>query len=1367
MLGMQSRLKSRAPTEGRQLYGRIVVSTRDAGIARLVTEGGRVPVEPFQAQQTPAKLILCSYAGVSPEEIRRASLPARKLFDALLDRCAGLPLALAIAGSAVRELADCAGITTNDVWSLYVKELEHSTGFLRESQADHDSIFAMIRSSLVSVKAQLVKIGFTNHSDVDLLFSYLAVLSKQEIVPLSVLECILGMGSDETLQFCVALSRMHLVSMKEVNGVRGMSAHDVIIDYSVVTMKSIPGLKAFVHGATVDGLCKKFLLKKPLGNAEIEFRAWWGLCLGISDQGALEYCRRNLSRHMVEAGAEYISEFLQLVCDYRWTEAQMLWSKNKDDLSGIAEDLQTLLSGCVKEFGADFDEHVKRGIELLLDAIRLSSPYVAGNPRELAYQLHGRLNQNAGQNDVVDRFLWSLAMYAPAPWLKVGDGVLKAAGGPVVLNASLPNCLRCVCLLPSNENVVVGGQNGYLAVFSIRYASVLQEFSGHSGSVRCVAVCSKENTLLSGGMDGTIRTWHIGSGDEVSDPLVKHERAITSLLVTADECHILFGDKDGWLTVCDAKTGGVEFSWRGHTSSVHSLVTGSESGMVVSSSSDGTIGKWIYVNGREVGSRMMPGGGRINDIQISLDGKRIAFAADEKVGVADVLTGEILYESRTGWSAYCVTFDAGEECVVFGGGNGTTAMLTRGEFVVSDVKAHSDNVMDFVMNSDKQLLISVSDDCTLCVQVLDRIDNSSAEKPNERYTLSQFVVLPDRKRIVYSWFNGPRGLKLLSTGTAPLQAVLSYADLENVSVTVGSDSDFVTAIGASENGRYVVAGTEGGEVIVYDTDRWRKRYTFARLLRGSVWSVAVSSDSTFVAAGSDRGYVALFRVEDGSEVLLPSSANTDGKVVKVAFAKNGSSVLVLSRETSRPTGMLHVWRNIDRSAHVEHTSIQFNRVSGEGQPSLTFAMIANDTHVATKDVCETKVCVYDFAKQCYCVVTYQDVDTPELLQLSFRECQSCRTEDGLFMLPSGRTIFRDNGSGCEVLGTLEFPIFNSFRSDHWTFDSRTGLFLAGGLRGRIVRAVLVTEGGLLGDNEQEPPKLQPTRDIVSRVKTGTAGSGYRVFISHAGSDKADMALPLYRQLEARKICTFIDKEGLRPGQKAGAKMDMAMGSAEIGVFILSPEFACRRWTMKELSCFLTRIEDSEARGIEPPIVIPVFYRLTVHQCKSPTLYSESEFGALALAEGFFLPERQRDMSVETALRCLKALAGFTGIENEEVVVNDAEGVEGRMMNRMHRDRLVQRITDAVVEAQIRREDAIFCPFEEGDYGDSEVDRTTKEVVAGCGEARDGVSGNVEAQVKLGRGEGPVNADGVTNSKNAEDANNPGPRRKIFVCCTIA
>ena len=110
-----------------------------------------------------------------------------------------------------------------------------------------------------------------------------------------------------------------------------------------------------------------------------------------------------------------------------------------------------------------------------------------------------------------------------------------------------------------------------------------------------------------------------------------------------------------------------------------------------------------------------------------------------------------------------------------------------------------------------------------------------------------------------------------------------------------------------------------------------------------------------------------------------------------------------------------------------------------------------------------------------------------------------------------------------------------------------------------------------------------------------------------------IAEPLFDALVANGLKIFLDKRELHPGQNAPQKMDGAMERARIAVVILSPQFAGRPCTMKELLCFLRCFRSAGERGV---IIIPVFYRLTLEDCRNALMVTDGDGNKVLMTEEF-------------------------------------------------------------------------------------------------------------------------------------------------------
>ena len=154
----------------------------------------------------------------------------------------------------------------------------------------------------------------------------------------------------------------------------------------------------------------------------------------------------------------------------------------------------------------------------------------------------------------------------------------------------------------------------------------------------------------------------------------------------------------------------------------------------------------------------------------------------------------------------------------------------------------------------------------------------------------------------------------------------------------------------------------------------------------------------------------------------------------------------------------------------------------------------------------------------------------------------------------------------------------------------------------------------------------------------------------------------------------------------------------MGVFILSPEFAARNWTMAELMCFQKR--DREALESKRPlaVLIPVFYRLDISTCRNETTLfrAKNESGDPSfLVETFFERAAENKITVAQVARAMKQVSLKTGIENFDRITNENAG-DMPILRNAFIDKLVDEIDAAVhkTKASGAEDDAIkYCAVE--------------------------------------------------------------------------
>ena len=146
-----------------------------------------------------------------------------------------------------------------------------------------------------------------------------------------------------------------------------------------------------------------------------------------------------------------------------------------------------------------------------------------------------------------------------------------------------------------------------------------------------------------------------------------------------------------------------------------------------------------------------------------------------------------------------------------------------------------------------------------------------------------------------------------------------------------------------------------------------------------------------------------------------------------------------------------------------------------------------------------------------------------------------------------------------------------------------------------------------------------------------SGKSYPVFISHAGPQKASIAVWLQRELRRHGLDAFLDETSLRLGDAADVEMEAALRSCSVVVVVLTPEYLHSSYCMEELHWALHPLQphppllqknaapalqqlaarstarppvhrhaSTTQRDKESPVVLPVFY----HTSKIEALQQE-------------------------------------------------------------------------------------------------------------------------------------------------------------------
>lgn len=136
-------------------------------------------------------------------------------------------------------------------------------------------------------------------------------------------------------------------------------------------------------------------------------------------------------------------------------------------------------------------------------------------------------------------------------------------------------------------------------------------------------------------------------------------------------------------------------------------------------------------------------------------------------------------------------------------------------------------------------------------------------------------------------------------------------------------ADAVTDVAYSEDGRFIATASRDGTVKVWDAASGQETFTLNSGGQAKFTSLAFSNKGTYLAAGSDTGFVFFFDYMTGAQISAAS--NEEGYVQDVAFSPDGERMIVAHGNAE--DGTFRVWNvsNIRRvrSLYIDqdhHTS---------------------------------------------------------------------------------------------------------------------------------------------------------------------------------------------------------------------------------------------------------------------------------------------------------------------------------------------------------------------------------------------------------------------------------------------------------------
>ena len=377
-------------------------------------------------------------------------------------------------------------------------------------------------------------------------------------------------------------------------------------------------------------------------------------------------------------------ELEQLLLDPVWIEAQL----RDAGVVSLLANYDLALSGHSRKYDVNVVRNVTDNsevsvLQLVQDAIRLSSHVIDVNPDQFASQVVGRLLPLQDRPGI-DEFASRIVQGQQRIWLRPLQPSLHPPGTSLLRTLEAGSVNRVVLSGDGRLAVSVPEHDTKLQVWDVQSGRKLRALIGHAERVYGVALSGDGQLVTSFSYDKTLKVWDVESGRELRT-LADHSddggwvalsgdgrvaisvcskkilkvwdvesgrelRALTDhsddgrwvALSVNGRLAVSSSDHGRGLKVWDLETGGELHTLSGHDGSVNSVAFSEDGRIAVSASYDRTLKVWDLESGRELHT-LSGHSNEVNSVALSRSGRLAVSASnDTTVRVWDVESGSEL-----------------------------------------------------------------------------------------------------------------------------------------------------------------------------------------------------------------------------------------------------------------------------------------------------------------------------------------------------------------------------------------------------------------------------------------------------------------------------------------------------------------------------------------------------------------------------------------------------------------------------------------------------------------------------------------------------------------------------------------------------